>query len=411
MRDRGGPPQQLAIYSHVVSTGHPFPCSSQESQSVLISAIFSMSSEESSDTSNHVPTLGLLDISQPYGFTPPKKRINEGEDVPTFLMSKGYADIMTFLMQLNRAMFPSYIDQDGHKSVQIWEIGSSKVELSKPVLSLRDLIAKLESFIQEAPPDTGPRRFGNVSFRRWYDIVRERMFDLLEEFLPHNVFEFQNTNTSAPGPRTELEAYFVGSFGSSQRLDYGTGHELSFLAFLGCIWKLRGFEKSELGVEERGIVIGVIEPYVQPQLFVSSASFLTRSSYLNLCRKLIKTYTLEPAGSHGVWGLDDHFFIPYIFGSAQLSPAIRDLDPIPLQGSGSNVPDAPGVAKPTVVVAERDRNMYFSAVGFIQDVKRGPFWEHSPMLFDISGVRAGWAKINKVTHSFSDREGILIAML
>lgn len=39
--------------------------------------------------------------------------------------------------------------------------------------------------------------------------------------------------------------------------------------------------------------------------------------------------------------------------------------------------------------------MYFSAIGFIYDVKRGPFWEHSPILFDISGVTAGWAKINK----------------
>jgi hypothetical protein len=37
-----------------------------------------------------------------------------------------------------------------------------------------------------------------------------------------------------------------------------------------------------------------------------------------------------------------------------------------------------------------------SAVGFIYDVKKGPFWEHSPILFDISGIRAGWAKINKV---------------
>jgi serine/threonine-protein phosphatase 2A activator len=40
--------------------------------------------------------------------------------------------------------------------------------------------------------------------------------------------------------------------------------------------------------------------------------------------------------------------------------------------------------------------MYFSAVGFINDVKTGPFWEHSPILFDISGVRTGWGKINKV---------------
>jgi serine/threonine-protein phosphatase 2A activator len=41
--------------------------------------------------------------------------------------------------------------------------------------------------------------------------------------------------------------------------------------------------------------------------------------------------------------------------------------------------------------------MYFSAIGFIYDVKKGPFWEHSPILYDISGVKAGWAKINKVS--------------
>lgn len=41
--------------------------------------------------------------------------------------------------------------------------------------------------------------------------------------------------------------------------------------------------------------------------------------------------------------------------------------------------------------------MYFSAIGFIYDVKKGPFWEHSPMLYDISGIQAGWGKINKVS--------------
>lgn len=119
-------------------------------------------------------------------------------------------------------------------------------------------------------------------------------------------------------------------------------------------------------------------------------------SYLDLVRNLIRTYTLEPAGSHGVWGLDDHSFVPFILGSAQLAPAVSPDAPIPLEGSLGGAP------RPNVVVNEQTvrqlsaQNMYFAAIAFIYDVKKGPFWEHSPTLYDISGIEAGWAKINKV---------------
>ncbi|KAJ9203978.1 hypothetical protein DTO166G4_7031 [Paecilomyces variotii] len=326
------------------------------------------------DGAASVRVLETLQTSQRHSFVEPSKKIHEGQDVSTFLTTKAYTDTMTFLLQLNRSMFPSKLP-DG--TVQTWPLNSDAVEFSEPVRRLQLLLEKLEGILQETPPDKGPRRFGNISFRKWYQVVESRASDLLDECLWPEVLRPENTEPDSPSAKVELIPYFLGSFGSPQRLDYGSGHELSFLAFLACIWKLNGFPKASQGVEERGIVLGVIEPYLQ------------------LVRTIIKTYTLEPAGSHGVWGLDDHSFIPYIFGSAQLSPAITETDQTPVEGSLPDAPDPSEVAKAAVVERERKTNMYFSAIGFIYDVKRGPFWEHSPMLYDISGIKAGWAKINK----------------
>jgi serine/threonine-protein phosphatase 2A activator len=121
-------------------------------------------------------------------------------------------------------------------------------------------------------------------------------------------------------------------------------------------------------------------------------------------RRLILTYTLEPAGSHGVWGLDDHFFMPYIFGSAQLTRPITDEEPMPLEGSVPGAPKPADVAKAATVDLYREDNMYFAAIGFINDVKKGPFWEHSPILYDISGIKDGWGKINKGMLKMFDAE-------
>ncbi|KAI0439676.1 phosphotyrosyl phosphatase activator [Xylaria telfairii] len=335
--------------------------------------------EQQSETS--FPTLEILDPAAPHVFLSPTKQINDGPDVAFFLASKAYRDIGIFILQLNRAMCPRKSKgEDGKDQIQTFLIGSEyETQPAESVRRLQQMLAKIEAFIDEAPPAEGPRRFGNVSFRAWHQLLEKHVAVLLKEHLTESVLRHSSGgNGEGEAAEVELTAYLLGAFGSAQRLDYGTGHELSFLAFLGCLWKLGAFrDGNPNGDIERNIVLGVFEPY------------------LRVVRRLIQIYTLEPAGTHGVWGLDDHSFQPYIFGSAQLTRAVSATEPMPTEGSLFRAPKPTSIVKSDYVDEERKRNMYFSAVGFINDVKKGPFWEHSPILFDISGIKDGWGKINK----------------
>lgn len=221
-------------------------------------------SPSSSQLSVKAPQLEVLDHSKAHAFALPVKRIQDGQHVTDFLSSRAYQQVMTFLFQLNEAMYPRSTEasDDSEGGIQTWELGSSKLDFSEPVLQIAKLLQKLEDMVDDFPPDPGPRRFGNVSFRRWSEAVESRLSGLLEDYLPADVLTFPADTSVGVSAQEELSSYFLGSFGSSQRLDYGTGHELSFLAFLGCLWMLGGFSRKDPGVEERAIVLGVIEPYV-----------------------------------------------------------------------------------------------------------------------------------------------------
>lgn len=203
------------------------------------------------------PVLARLDPSIPIAFHTPAKKINEGQDVSLFLCSKAYTDIVTFLLQLNIAMFPI---RTQNNELQVWDLGNPAVQFSETITKLQSMIATLDSYIDEAPPETGPRRFGNMAFRTWYTLVETRLEKLMHEALDPEVLNFKSEDGGSVGSMEEIKAYLFGSFGSAQRLDYGTGHELSFLAFLAAIWKLGGFTSGGTGEDERAIVLGVFEP-------------------------------------------------------------------------------------------------------------------------------------------------------
>lgn len=88
---------------------------------------------------------------------------------------------------------------------------------------------------------------------------------------------------------------------------------------------------------------------------------------------------MEPAGSHGVWSLDDYQFVPFIWGSAQLAV---------------NAPFRPPQFLEENIIAEyKDSYMFLGCIDYIMHVKTGHFGEHSPQLWNVSAVES-WIKIN-----------------
>ena len=156
----------------------------------------------------------------------------------------------------------------------------------------------------------------------------------------------------------ELRTYLLESFGSYERLDYGTGHELNFVVFLLCLFKLGVYDDADF----KALILRVFQ------------------RYLLLMRKIQLIYVLEPAGSHGVWGLDDYQHLAFLFGASQL-----------VKNDRGYIPDS--IHSETTLDKESEDYIYFGCIQFIKKVKKGvPFGEGSPILNDISGVST-WEKV------------------
>ena len=257
------------------------------------------------------------------------------------------------------------------------------------------ILEELDRWVSDTPALIDePQRYGNRAFRTWLDtlvvkhaksLIKSHLIDPLLDLLHSRTSNTNNQEDESEDLKrideflngrglTELTAYFITSFGNSVRIDYGSGHELNFLAFLTCLDSLVS------------LVIASATPESATQQQTATNEFYQLIGqcifphYLDLARRLISTYRLEPAGSHGVWGLDDHFFISYILGSSQLHhhPYIRPKSTL----------------NRDIVGTYAAQYIYLKNIQFILNMKTGPFHEHSPMLYDISAV-AAWERVTK----------------
>ena len=283
------------------------------------------------------PPLPLSHDVLNYRFKTPRRRLLTPGDHDVFRESPTYSLLLAFVFRLSESAADTKVSSTSDES------------LTPEVRTIQSILNSVSQTIESTPPaDQGDSRFGNPAFRTFLDSIATQS-DAWHATL----------GLKTPAAISEVSTYLLHSFGNRARIDYGSGHELNFIVWLLCLDRLSLLPKSTF-------------PALALRVF---------PQYVRLMRKLQSTYYLEPAGSHGVWGLDDYHFLPFLFGASQLlhHPYIRPLS----------------IHNELVLEEEGDEYLYLDMVRFTMASKsvKGLKWTQ-PMLDDISSAR-NWVKVEQ----------------
>lgn len=271
-------------------------------------------------------------------FRAPVPAIRTLADLNYFKHSKTYSELMAFVILCNDAVI-------GLRVSSLQRSSASNDIVDRIVAMLQ----QMTTWVNDIPPIDEPMRFGNKAFRQWYQKLEQEAGGMVDSILQGSGHE---------AATVELVPYLLASFGHPSRIDYGTGHETTFVVWLCCLYKLGSLRRDHL----------------------ASAVLKIFHSYLQVMRRLQSVYMLEPAGSHGVWGLDDYHCLPFLWGSAQLidHSSIKPLD----------------VLDEGILRQGKEDYLYLGAIDFIRSLKKGAaFGECCPMLNDIAHLPS-WKKVN-----------------
>jgi serine/threonine-protein phosphatase 2A activator len=152
------------------------------------------------------------------------------------------ADLRRFLESNSARAFVSFILSvcdacSGKKLSQLCQNPSPVVQRMGAMLS------ELQGWVAEMPPVQQSLRYGNPAYRTWHARLVQRAEELLRGVLPEELH----------GAAAELAPYLTDSFGNATRIDYGTGHETTFVALLFCMARLGLITQVDCGA-----VVGVV---------------------------------------------------------------------------------------------------------------------------------------------------------
>jgi len=314
----------------------------------------------------------------------PRRSIFNDVDMRNFMQSQTKVELMNFVKSMGNACASG---------------GGSPFDPSQPLTNLPPAMACLHgsllemvSWVDDFPPETASSggtisiRFGNPSYKLWHERLVERSDAIITTILQTRdssddltpELACQRGKDAASGslqPKgdssiNQVSCYLHGSFGNEIRLDYGTGHESSFLVLLLILSKVKCMGEIPSLVTMRAVTLSIFD------------------QYLKVTRRLQVDYRLEPAGSHGVWGLDDYHCLPLYFGACQL----QGIDPAGVTSQELLEPKC--IMDEHTIREYGDSYMYFGCIRYIQEIKKGaPFFEASPMLYDISQTLPSWDKV------------------
>jgi len=414
----------------------------------------------------------------------PRRYIYNQADMEHFRQSPARQELLSFVSTMGRGLTGNEVHAHGG-----YHPHSPLEKLTPALASLHGSLSCMFTTWMDPnhggiPPDLKVKaRFGNPAFRNWHARLVERSYAIVrclmdchvkysreemeglkkEEVLKEcsdqgcraasiegpTLWPQQHDKMSVDSPNkeadviAELRAYLHDSFGHPIRIDYGTGHESSFAVLLLSLCKIGCFCWG--GTSNRDCNGGGkhLKSNPPPEV-ISLASLSLFHAYLNVTRELQRDYMLEPAGSHGVWGLDDYHCIPFYLGACQMmarekwqrqnqQPKKKNTNNEvgteqgsknePENEGANRKPDSPYIPETTIPVTDqsspvdtckdghdhwapsvirsrrildkhRPTYLYLSCINFIQEIKpKVPFFESSPMLNDISQL-GSWSKVS-----------------